>query len=131
MAELIELLRKHGIQPTPQRVAVAEFILETDSHPTAEEVWAAVRQRCPTVSRATIYNALNLFVKKGLLKPQPLRGSAFVFDARVKPHHHVIDEETGRIYDIPWDAVKVVGGDALEGFEVREYQVVMRGRRLP
>jgi len=129
MTNVIEVLRQHGIQPTPQRVAVAEFVLGTDTHPTADEVWAAVRDRCPTLSRATIYNTLNLFAAKGLLKPQPLKEGVVVFDAHVAPHHHLIDDETGKVFDVPGDAVKVTGEASLEGFEVREYQVVLRGRR--
>ena len=60
-----------------------------------EEVWAAVRQRCPTLSRATVYNTLNLFAEKGLLKLPPIKEGVAVFDPNVAPHHHFIDEETG------------------------------------
>jgi Fur family iron response transcriptional regulator len=129
MRTVIDRLRDSGIQPTPQRIAVAEFVLSTAAHPTADEVWMRVQSRCPTISRATVYNTLNLFAEKGLLKPQPLREGVVVFDPHVKPHHHFIDEDTGKVIDVPWDALKVRGGKSLEGFEVREYQVVMRGRR--
>jgi len=129
MQTVIETLRQFGIQPTPQRIAVAEFVLKTDKHPTADEVWAKVRKDCPTLSRATVYNTLNLFAEKGLLKSQPLKEGVVVFDPRIEPHHHFIDEETGKVYDVPWDAVLVKGEKSLEGFEVRGYQVILRGRR--
>lgn len=129
MTTLMALLREHGIQPTPQRIAVAEFVLHTDAHPSADEVWAKVRDRCPTLSRATVYNTLNLFAGKGLLSTQPLREGIMAFDSRVEPHHHFIDEESGTVFDVPWGAVRVTGEQSLEEFEVRAYQVVMRGRR--
>ena len=129
MHKAMDTLRECGIQPTPQRVAVAEFVLQTDTHPTADEVWATVRRRCPTLSRATVYNTLNLFAEKGLLKLQPLKDGVIVFDAHVEPHHHLIDDETGKVFDVPWNAVKISGAATVDGFEVREYQVVMRGRR--
>ncbi len=129
MHKAMDTLRECGIQPTPQRVAVAEFVLQTDTHPTADEVWATVRRRCPTLSRATVYNTLNLFAEKGLLKLQPLKDGVIVFDAHVEPHHHLIDDETGKVFDVPWNAVKIAGAATVDGFEVREYQVVMRGRR--
>jgi Fe2+ or Zn2+ uptake regulation protein len=129
MQNLIARLRQHGIQPTPQRLAVAKSVLATRAHPAADEVWARVRRSCPTVSRATVYNTLNLLVERGLLRSQILRGGTVVFDPLLEPHHHLIDEETGRIHDIPWRALKVSGHRALRGFEVREHQVVMRGRR--
>lgn len=129
MQGIIDLLRQHDIQPTPQRIAVAEFVLGTDTHPTADEVWAQVRDRCPTLSRATVYNTLHLFAEKGLLCTQPLRDGAVVFDPHVAPHHHFIDEESGRVFDVPWDAVRVTGEQTLAEYEVRAYQVVLRGRR--
>ena len=129
MKQLLLALRAHGIQPTAQRLAVARFVLGADSHPTADEVWEKVRQRSPTLSRATVYNTLNLFVEKGLLRTQAVREGALVFDAHVARHHHFIDEETGEIHDVPWEAVRVTGEKSLRGFEVQDYQVVMRGKR--
>jgi Fur family transcriptional regulator, iron response regulator len=129
MKTVIEKLKQFGIQPTPQRIAVAEFVLQTDTHPTADEVWAEVRDRCPTLSRATVYNTLHLFAEKGLLRTQPLKEGVAVFDAHVKPHHHFVDEETGQVYDVPWDSVSVTGEESLTEFEIRDYQVVLRGRR--
>lgn len=127
--DVIALLRKHEIQVTPQRIAVAESVLWAKTHPTADQVWTTVKRKHPTVSRATIYNTLNLFVEKQLLRTHMLTEGTTVFDPNVKPHHHFIDEETGEVYDILWEAVKVTGEDSLRGFDVQEFQVVMRGRK--
>jgi Fur family iron response transcriptional regulator len=127
--ETVTILRDCEIQPTPQRIAVVELMLKAKSHPTADQVLEQVRLQCPTVSRATIYNTLNLLVDKGLLKTQILREGTIVFDSNVKQHHHFIDEETGDIYDIPWNALKVTGQKSLKGFQIREFQVILRGKR--
>ena len=129
MTSIIELLNQYGIQPTPQRIAVAEFVLKTNAHPPADEVGATVREGCPTLSRATVYNTLNLFAEKGLLKLQPLKEGVAVFDPNVGRHHHFVDEETGKVYDIPWETLSVSGEDTLDGFVIRDYQVVLRGIR--
>lgn len=81
------------------------------------------------LSRATVYNTLNLLARKGLLRQLVLAEGKVVFDPKIDAHHHFIDEETGRIHDIPWDAVSVARVHSLKDFEVKEYQVVMRGRR--
>lgn len=128
--QIAALLRKHSLQATPQRIAVAEAVLWAKSHPTADDVWTAVKKKYPTVSRATIYNTLNRFVEAGLLKTHRLPEGTTVFDPNIELHHHFIDEKTGEIHDIPWDALKVKGEDALQGYEVREYHVVMVGRKL-
>ncbi len=123
------ILRERGINPSAQRVAVAEYVLHTQDHPSADEVWTRVKKRFPQISRATVYNTLNLMVAERLLKQLVLTEGRQVFDPNVENHHHFIDEESGEICDIPWDAVKVSKVANLEGFDVTDYQVVMRGRR--
>ena len=126
--EETSVLKDFGINPSAQRVAVAQYVLHTDEHPSADEVWTRVRERFPHVSRATVYNTLNLFVEKGLLRQFVLTEGRLVFDSKTDDHHHFIDEDSGKIHDVPWDAVKVSNVSKLDGFEVREYQVVMRGK---
>jgi len=129
MEDIIATLRACGVQPTPQRIAVARAVLRNASHPSAQQVWERVKRVHPTVSRATVYNTLNLLAAKGLVKAQVLSEGVVVFDPHVAPHHHFIDEQTGAIYDVPWEAVRLRGELSLPSFEVREYQVVMRGRK--
>jgi Fe2+ or Zn2+ uptake regulation protein len=123
------ILKDHGINPSAQRVAVARYVLHTDEHPSADEVWTRVKRRFPHLSRATVYNTLHLFVEKGLLRQFALTEGSVVYDPKTDEHHHFIDDETGRIHDVPWDAVEVSNVEKLDGYEVREYQVVMHGRR--
>ena len=127
--DVADNLREHDIQPSAQRVAVAQYVLRTQDHPTADQVFARDKGGFPMLSRATVYNTLNLFVEKGLLQQLTLAEGRVVFDPKTESHHHFIDEETGTIHDIPWEAVDVVRVDKLKDFEVRSYQVVMRGRR--
>lgn len=128
-AEVEQVLREHGIQPTVQRVTVASYVLATDEHPSAEQVFARVKGKIPVLSRATVYNTLHLFVEKGLLRQLVLSEGNVVFDPKTDRHHHFIEEGSGRIHDIPWSALDVARVDALPGFEVSEYQVVLRGRK--
>jgi Fe2+ or Zn2+ uptake regulation protein len=124
---LAHLLSEHGIQPSAQRLAVAEYVLDTEAHPPADRVFAEVRSRIPMISRATVYNTLNLLVRKGLLRQLVLAEGKVVFDPHMAPHHHFVDEVTGAIRDIPWDALEVRKIETLKGVQVREYQVVLRG----
>ena len=81
------------------------------------------------LSRATVYNTLNLFVKEGLLRELVLSEGNVVFDPKLDRHHHFVDEASGRIYDVPWEALEVKKVAALEDYDVDEYQVVLRGRK--
>jgi len=127
--ETLQALTEHGIQPSAQRVAVADYVLYTTDHPSADQVWAQVKRSFPMLSRATVYNTLNLFTEKGLLRELVLAEGKVVFDPKLDPHHHFLDEETGEIVDVPWSALDVRRVHSLSGFEVREYQVVMRGKK--
>ena len=127
--DLRQVLAGHGIRPSAHRLAVAEYILETEEHPSADRVWHAVAESFPAISRATVYNTLHLFVEKGLLREVHLDPERVVFDPKLETHHHFIDETTGTIYDVPWEKVQVRNLDSLRGYRIRDYQVVMRGTR--
>jgi Fur family transcriptional regulator, iron response regulator len=128
--DLAQRLKESGIQPSAQRLAVAEYVLETGEHPSADQVLERVQALVPMLSRATVYNTLNLFVEKGLLRQLVLAEGRVVFDPRLEAHHHFIDDDSGHIEDIPWSAVKVGDVSRLEGYQVTEYMVVMRGKKL-
>ncbi len=125
----IRSLKAHGIQPSAQRLAVARYVLHTSQHPSADEVFSRVRRGLPTLSRATVYNTLNLFVGRGLILQHSLKEGHVVFDPNLSRHHHLIDADSGEIHDLPWDAFEVSGVERIEGFDVEDFQLVLRGRR--
>lgn len=125
--EVIELLASHGIRPSAQRLAIAEYVLDSTAHPSADRVFEEVSARLPMISRATIYNTLHLLVEKQLLKQLPIAEGKAVFDPQVSPHHHFVDEVTGAVLDVPWEALDVRKVEGLKGVVVREYQVILWG----
>ena len=125
--DLIDKLERAGIRPSAQRVAIAAYVLATEDHPSADEVWNRVKAEFPMVSRATVYNTL--FREHGLVQQLVLAEGSGVFDPKVEPHHHFVDDETGAIHDIPWTALRVGKVDELQGVDVRDYMVVVRGRK--
>lgn len=127
--ELIERLERAGVRPSAQRLAIAAYVLTTEDHPTADQVWTRVKAEFPMVSRATVYNTLQTFREQGLVQQLVLAEGSVVFDPKVEPHHHFVDDETGAIHDIPWTALRVGKVDELDGIDVRDYMVVVRGRK--
>lgn len=126
--DVIKILNDSGIQPSAQRVAVAEYVLVTTEHPSADQVFAQVSANFPMISRATIYNTLNLFVEKGLLRQLHLSPGKVVFDPRLAEHHHFINEETGTIEDIEWHQLTVANLESLSDYQITDYQVILRGK---
>jgi Fe2+ or Zn2+ uptake regulation protein len=130
--ELRERLLSFDIQASAPRLAIADFVLHTDEHPTAEEVKAAVEKRMPSVSLATIYNTLNLFVQKGLIKTiRDPQSEKFRYDCNIQPHFHFYDENTGKLLDIDpkaWDLQNQLAGLGSD-LEIREVDIVFRGQK--
>jgi Fur family transcriptional regulator, iron response regulator len=126
-----QTLEQAGIQPSAQRVAVAEYVLNTHEHPSADLVWKRVKEKFPWISRATVYNTLNLFVEKRLLQRLNIAEDSVVFDPIIENHHHFIDETTGAIHDVPFERVQVCNIETLGDYEIHDYQVVMRGTVKP
>jgi Fe2+ or Zn2+ uptake regulation protein len=131
MRLVADRLRLAGIRPSAHRVVVAEYVLSTEDHPTAAQVYKVARARLPMISKATVYNTLSRMVERGLIQSLVLAEGHLVYDGKTTRHHHFIDDETGRVYDVPWSTLAVAGVPPGAEFEVSDYQVVMRGRRLP
>ena len=127
--ELDRTLRQQGIRPSAQRLAIAGYVLATGEHPSADTVWHNVKPLLPMVSRATVYNTLRLLVDRGLLRELAICPGAVVYDANMAPHHHFIDDGSGAVRDLPWQSLFVERVAELAEFDVREYSVVLRGRR--
>ena len=130
VARAREVLERHGVRPTTQRLRIAELLLDQPRHATAEQILATLRQSPGRVSKATVYNTLKLFVDHGLLRPIHVDPERCVYDSMVAPHHHFQDLETGEMTDIPPDALSIAGMPPLPpGMELAGVEVVIRLRR--
>jgi len=130
---LRQRLREVGIQPSAPRLAIASYVWNTTSHPTAEEVKEEVEKTFPTVSLATVYNTLRLFVEKGLLREvQDYHTRAIRYDCNTKPHFHFVDSETGEMLDLDPKMLRISPEMSVLGkeFQITEIEVTLHGRRL-
>ena len=102
-----QLIEKHGLNATNQRILILHYILEIADHPTADDVLAWAKQNCPKISLATIYNTLNAFVEKGLIKAMNPPGSKTVYyDRNITHHYHLVDTDSGKFIDIPREKIE-------------------------
>jgi len=122
-------LQRCGIRPTLPRLAVAKVMLANHGHPSADQVWELVKTEFPAVSRATVYNVLELFAARGLVRRRIISGPHAVYDPVTARHHHLVDEASGRVYDIPWEAVSLPEHLAVPGFDVAEFYLVIKGTK--
>ena len=125
-----DLLEQGGIQATAQRMLIADLLFARDQHLTAEQIIHALAEEGTQVSKATVYNTLNLFAEKGLLKALQVDPERGIFDSNTQPHYHFHVENTGELIDVPPDSVEFARLPPLPpGTESVAVEVVIRVRR--
>ena len=85
---------------TRQRRLIREVVSSTDSHPTAQWVYEAVRRSIPRISLGTVYRNLQVLVSEGRLRSWT-RGGRTRYDAELAPHDHFHCERCGLLLDLP------------------------------
>src|SRR5690625_271329 len=96
----IERLKSSNIRITPQRYAILEYLIETDTHPTADEIYQQLVFRFPNMSVATVYNNLRLFIEQNLVKELNYGDSSSRFDFSSTQHYHAVCTICGKIEDV-------------------------------
>lgn len=128
--DVADRLRAAGVSLTLQRLAIARVLLPRPVHLTADEVWGRARELLPEISRATVYNTLDLFERSGLLRRFAVDAEKVVFDSDPTPHPHIHDIDSGELYDVVPGELQVVGLPHLPmGTELEQVDVVLRVRR--
>ncbi len=89
------VLSQYHIKPTAQRLDIARITLYKDQHLSAEDVMMRLNSNTDGISRATVYNTLNLFVDQGLLRRVIIHSAKIYYDSKTKPHSHYYNVDTG------------------------------------
>src|SRR3954454_19946066 len=121
---LSEKLRAHGINPTHQRIEIAYALFSRCEHLSADRIMAIVNERHAETSKATVYNTLNLFVEKKLIREVIVDPSKVFYDPNTASHYHIYNIETGQLTDIDAQDVRIEGlpklppGTVTEGMDI-------------
>ena len=128
-ADVIELLRAKGLNPTQQRVEIAQVLFAEPQHLSADQVLGMVNKQRAVVSKATVYNTLGLFARNGLVREVIVDPTRVFYDPTTRPHHHFFNIDTGELMDVESEALVMGDLPALPlGTEVEEIDVVIRVR---
>lgn len=124
-----DMLALHGIIPTRQRVEIARVLFSRQTHFSADQLLDAVHLENSASSKATIYNTLNLFVEKRLVREVIVDPNRVFYDPNMVPHHHIYNMDTGELTDVEADEMMVTGLPQLPQGMVAEYvDVIVRIR---
>lgn len=126
---LIALLRRHRIAPTHQRLEIAQVLFGRCQHLAADQILALVNERHAETSKATVYNTLNLFRDRGLIREVIVDPKRVFYDPNTAPHHHLYNIDTGEITDIASEALSISGMPELPpGMVTEGVDIIVRVR---
>lgn len=125
----LDKLKNQEVRMTPQRRAILVYLLNTTSHPSADDIYRALVDKFPNISVATVYNNLRMFKEANLVKELTYGDSSSRFDGNVEEHYHIICEECNKIVDFDYPKLDQIEEIAAEktGFSVREHRMEVYG----
>ena len=127
---LVEMLRHHDINPTHQRIEIAHALFARGEHLSADQVLAIVNDRYSETSKATVYNTLNLFLEKKLIREVIVDPSKVFYDPNTEPHHHIYNVDSGELTDIDASRIEVSGLPQLpDGMVTDGVDIIVRVRK--
>ncbi|PHA02816.1 transcriptional repressor [Bacillus pseudomycoides] len=129
LKEALEMLKNTGVRITPQRHAILEYLVESMTHPTADEIYKALEGKFPNMSVATVYNNLRVFKEVGLVKELTYGDASSRFDYVTSQHYHVICETCGKIVDFPYAGLEKIEDEAAKatGFVINSHRLEIYG----
>lgn len=121
-----EELVKRQIKPSHQRIKVLEYLQQHRCHPTVDQIYQALKQEIPTLSKATIYNTLKAFEEVQLVRTITIEDSEGRYDINTDHHGHFKCQFCDKIYDFRID-IDLDEIEDLKGFDIIEKDINFKG----
>ena len=126
-SEVVSLLQHFKISPTRQRVEIAEFLFQRPQHLSAEKILAGVTNEGSRVSRATVYNTMGLFSRKGVVREILIDRERVFYDSNPVVHQHLYNTDTGELTDIfDADLAMLAVPELPEGLKVMDTHIIYK-----
>lgn len=127
--QALDKLKMTGVRMTPQRHAILAYLLDTMTHPTADDIYRALEDRFPSMSVATVYNNLKVFIEAGLVRELTYGDDSSRFDSDMSDHYHATCESCGKIVDFDYPTLQDVEWNAAKqtGFQVKGHRLEVYG----
>lgn len=124
--EIREELVKRKIKPSHQRIKVLEYLQQHRSHPTVDQIYQALKEEIPTLSKATIYNTFKAFEEAQLVRTITIEENEGRYDINTDHHGHFKCQSCGKIYDFRID-IDLDDIEDLKGFDIIERNINFKG----
>jgi len=102
LRDLSAIFKEHRLKITRQRLEIFKVLASMEDHPSAEDVYAAVKTKIPTISFDTVYRSLALFERHGVLGRVQSLDDRTRYDPNTSPHYHLVCKTCKTIRDFSW-----------------------------
>lgn len=126
VASLSFELSSRGIRPSQQRIKILGYLKANHCHPTVDQIYTALQPEIPTLSRTTVYNTLNEFIRNGLVRAISIEENEARYDIVVHDHGHFKCESCGVIFNFNVNIEQLASGD-LKDFRILDRNVYFKG----
>lgn len=124
--KVYDYLISYNIKPSVQRMAIMEYLLEHKTHPSIDEIYMALCDKIPTLSKTTVYNTLKLFVEQGAAQMLTIDEKNVNYDGDVSLHAHFMCKKCNKIFDLPYDKADCKAF-TMNGFAIEEIHQYYKG----
>ena len=119
---------ERGIRPSMQRLAIMDYLINHPIHPTIDDVYQALSNKVPTLSRTTVYNTLRMLSENQAAQMITIDEHRVCYDGNVESHVHFYCKKCGKIIDLFGEqAPKLEGEKTVEGNIIQEEQLYYKG----
>lgn len=126
MKDIPKYLRENDIKPSFQRLKIFEYLITKNNHPTVEMIYTELVKEIPTLSKTTVYNTLNAFVEKKIVRIIVIEEHETRYDTYLKAHGHFKCTGCGCIHDIEIEDT-TFDIEALDNFQINEKHLYYKG----
>jgi Fur family iron response transcriptional regulator len=122
-------LREHGVKATARRIEIAALLLAAPCHMSADQILNRLREAGSKVSKATVYNTLHVFSRKGIVRELAVDPGHLVYDSTTAFHHHFFNADSGELIDIDPNGLEIKGLPELpEDTQAESVELIIRVR---
>lgn len=126
MREIGNLLLEYNIKPSNPRLHIYSYLDKYRNHPTVEDIYLEVIESIPTLSKTTVYNTLDLFEEKELVKSLNVDNIEKHYELIIEDHSHFYCEKCDNIFDIPYKDINFLPS-GYENFKIKEKNIILKG----
>lgn len=120
LEQIVDSLREQGLRITPQRIAIVDYVINTEEHPSADQIYNVVKKKYPMVSLSTVYKTLDLMREKRLVQEIQINHETR-YDGHIDDHINLICIKCGKIEDVDEDTISSIQSRAARK---SKYQII-------